>query len=90
VTIGMTFPVLNPKEGEPTSVPWGMVEPHRSRAMQNHFQPLERLYARGGLSIGELARLITDKEGNAELSDEYALKIVRAHIGQGGDDAKKA
>ena len=40
--------------GFPRSVPWDMVEPHRSAAMSNHGQTLERLAERGGLCITEM------------------------------------
>ena len=76
MTLGMTFPIKDPKEGEPASVPWSLLEPHRSRAMQNHHQPLERLYATGGLNLVELARVITDKAADATMSDTDARKIL--------------
>jgi len=46
MTIGWTFPVKD--DDKIKSVPWGLIEPNRSRAMKNHGLPLERLYALGG------------------------------------------
>ena len=51
------FPVLN-SGGE--SVPWDAVEPHRKQAEKNHFQTLEQLAGRGGLSWKELYFVLTD------------------------------
>jgi len=51
------FPVLN-SGGE--SVPWDAVEPHREQAKKNHFQTLEHLAGRGGLSWKELYFVLTN------------------------------
>lgn len=48
------FPVLGSPDGQPKSVPWHLVEPHRKQAEKNHSQTLERLAERGGLSWAEL------------------------------------
>jgi hypothetical protein len=41
-------------EGCPESVPWEAIEPHRASARENHFQSLETLASRGGLSPVEM------------------------------------
>jgi len=45
----------------PASVDWALVEAHSDQAERNHRQTLERLAARGGLSIGELICVLTDR-----------------------------
>jgi hypothetical protein len=55
MTIGMTFPVKGDEKIK--SVPWGLVEPFRQDVVAAHGTSLERLYALGGLSIAELAKL---------------------------------
>jgi len=71
MTIGLTFPVLNSKRLK--SVPWGVVEPHRQRAIKNHGQTLERLAARGGLSETELAAVLLDRD---DATDDQANKAL--------------
>ncbi len=44
----------------PSFVPWALLEPHKAQAQRNHFQTLERLAERGGLSICEIAAVIGD------------------------------
>ena len=41
-------------------IPWGAIEPHGHRAMQNHGQTLERLAERGGLCPSEAVAVLTD------------------------------
>ncbi len=45
----------------PASVPWALVEPHREQALRNHYQTLERLAERGGLSADELHAVVHDR-----------------------------
>lgn len=48
----------------PRSVPWSLVEGHEAQAQVNHYQSLERLAERGGLSICELWAVCTDRRFN--------------------------
>jgi len=56
-----TFPVLQPAEGCPHVIPWGLIEPHELQAQTNHRQTLERLAQRGGLDMRELYYVLNDK-----------------------------
>jgi hypothetical protein len=47
--------------GCPQSVPWDLVAPHEARAWKNHWQTLERLAERGGLSPHELVAVLRDE-----------------------------
>jgi hypothetical protein len=55
MTIGLTFPVKDDEKIK--SIPWGAIEPFRQEAMKVHGVPLERLYALGGLTVGEIVDL---------------------------------
>ena len=52
-----TFPVLD-SGGQ--SIPWEAIEPHREQAQKNHYQSLEQLAGRGGLTCRELYYVLTD------------------------------
>lgn len=84
MTIGWTFPVRDCKETN--FVPWGLLEQHRSRAIKNHYMPLERLAALGGLTVAEIARIVTDQAADAKMSDADARKVLGI---KETDDAKK-
>lgn len=64
------FPVLPnympPRERKnyedcPKSIDWEFLEPHRRQATKNHYQTLERLAERGGLSADELVAVLEDR-----------------------------
>ncbi len=57
------FKVLNSKPRE--TIPWSAIEPHRKQAERNHYQTLERLNERGGLSWAELYMALTDQAWRA-------------------------
>lgn len=42
------------RDAWPESLPWSLVDPWRAQAERNHYQTLERLNERGGLSPREL------------------------------------
>ena len=44
----------------PSAVSWGLVAAHEDQALRNHFQTLERLAQRGGLSPSELWAVLHD------------------------------
>lgn len=52
-----TFPVLN-SGGQ--SIHWDAIEPHREQAQKNHYQSLEQLAERGGMTWRELYYVLTD------------------------------
>lgn len=58
------FPVLKGYFGAPGggTVPWDFVAPHSQQAMTNHYQTLERLAERGGLSWSEIECVVCNKE----------------------------
>ncbi len=78
MTIGSTFPVRG--DDKIKSVPWNLLEANRQRALENHHAPLERLYALGGLTIAEIAEIVSPAKG--QRSDADARKIVVAHTGK--------
>jgi len=46
----------------PASVPWSFVEGHEGQAQINHYQTLERLAQRGGLSPAEMYYVTHDQQ----------------------------
>lgn len=57
------FPVMVGKYGHGKAfVPWNLVAPHEKQAQRNHSQTLARLAERGGLSPGELAAVLEDRD----------------------------
>jgi hypothetical protein len=63
------FPILSASRDEakkekltcPNSLDWDLVAPHERQAMKNHYQTLERLAERGGLSPDELVAVLEDR-----------------------------
>jgi lambda repressor-like predicted transcriptional regulator len=62
-----------------TNVPWEIVEPHREQAMRNHYQTLERLAERGGLSVDELAAVLEDRDWR-KMETADALAVIARHL----------
>lgn len=45
----------------PRSIPWSLVAAHEAQALRNHYQTVERLAQRGGLSPAELVAVLEDR-----------------------------
>lgn len=74
-----TFPVLQPGvRGPKYVVPWALVAPHEAQARRNHYQPLERLAERGGLSWSEMLAVIEDRKWHAVPLEEAKAAILAA------------
>lgn len=58
------FPILKPGT-DARAVPWDLVEKHRVQIEKNHYQTLERLAERGGLSWAELVAAMAGKSYQA-------------------------
>ena len=67
----------------PQSVPWSLVAPHEAQAKANHYQTLERLAERGGLSPLEMLAVITDRDYDevSKLDPDEAVTLI---MRQGG------
>lgn len=90
IALGKGFPILQPQvRGEREYVPWSLVEAHKRQAESNHYQSLETLAYRGGLSWRELYYVVTDQRHpwkNA-ISTEDARAFIRQHIKEADDAA---
>lgn len=76
------FPVLALYAGErPASVPWEYVERHEAQAKKNHYQDLETLAKRGGLSWCELLAVLQDMPWT-KCSQEVARILVLEMVGE--------
>lgn len=71
---GRRFPIL--EKGRP-SVPWSAIAPHAEQADRNHYQTLERLAERGGLSYAEFWFVMHDEDW-----DDWKM----AHAQEAGED----
>lgn len=68
------FPVLG---SQGAKVDWQFVADHGKQAQANHYQTVERLAERGGLSWTELAAVIEDRKW-CKMSEADAISVVRA------------
>lgn len=75
------FPVLDSLSSE--TVPWLFMEQFRAAARKNHYQSLEYLASRGGLSWAEIYMVAIDKRWtagirvNSELAKVIVLDMLR-------------
>jgi hypothetical protein len=82
------FPVLNqqsclPRERKamPQSVPWAFAETFREQAKENHYQTLERLAERGGLSPEEMYCAAHGlRVGRAQVDEQKAIDWLREAV----------
>lgn len=42
-------------------LPWDVIAPHEAQAQRNHYQTLDRLRERGGLSVSEALAILEDR-----------------------------
>jgi hypothetical protein len=83
-----TFPILEScarrcREqhfSSPLVVSFDLVKRHEAQAMKNHYQTVERLAERGGLSWFELLMVMTDKGP----TDEYWTRIEDMKLTEAG------
>jgi hypothetical protein len=69
-----TFPILHGWGSLPKQVPWSFVEPGRAQAERNHYQTLERLAERGGLSPSELVAVLVGVEWERITKDKDVIE----------------
>ncbi len=76
------FPILRHPEFR---LPWALIAPHEAQALANHYQSLEKLAHRGGLSFDEAAAVLEDRpwqmivwpEGSNRTDDPARAYLVR-------------
>lgn len=63
----------------PKSVPWDLVKDHERQAQRNHYQTLDGLAGRGGLSPKELWCVVhdTDYRDAKEMTEAKAIEWLR-------------
>lgn len=72
------FPIMT-KNGK-EYIPYDIIKPHEEQALKNHYQTLDRLAARGGLSWAEAYAVLTDSKfpyGDKYVSDDFYEKKVK-------------
>ena len=73
-----TFPIMTKCGKE--YIPYDIIAPHELQALKNHFQTLETLARRGGLSWSEAYAVLTDSDfphGKDYVSEEFYEKKVK-------------
>lgn len=76
------FPILPMRDrGVRGYVPWAKIASHESQAQKNHYQSLELLASRGGLSMSELAAVLEDRPW-CTMNRDDALAAVERAIGE--------
>ena len=74
------FPVLQAiYNGHKLTVPLALVQAHARQAEANHYQSVERLAQRGGLSWAELAAVLDDRPF-AKMTNDEAHEAVMRHV----------
>jgi hypothetical protein len=81
-----TFPIMAVRDGHRAktkdfTIPWALIAPHEKQAQRNHYQTLERLAERGGLSAREALAVIEDRPFGDCLEDEEA-ELMLASLAQ--------
>lgn len=80
------FPILLSSEEKrkfpdcPKEIPWNLIAPHENQARKNHFQSLERLAERGGLSPEELWCVFKDHDYVPGIKTEDAIMWLHGFI----------
>lgn len=81
-----TFPILG---GNGERVPWSFVEKHAAQIHSNHYQTVEQLARRGGLSWHELYHAARGQDPgrfNTAAKDsayrDAVMKMIKAHMGE--------
>jgi hypothetical protein len=61
-------------------IPWTLIERHERQARENHYQSLDGLARRGGLSLIELYAVLNDRRYDRFVTLETAVDFVRRAI----------
>ena len=81
------FPVLLSSEEKkkfpdcPEEIPWDRIAAHESQAKKNHFQTLEGLAERGGLSPAEVMCILHDHDYIPEIKPEQSIMWLYGFMG---------
>jgi hypothetical protein len=81
------FPILLSAEQKkefpncPKEISWNLIASHEVQARRNHFQTLEELAERGGLSPAELMCVIHDHDFIPEIKSEHSVMWLLGFMG---------
>lgn len=70
----VTMPIMN--NPFMSQIPFAMIAPHESQATKNHWQTLNRLAERGGLSACEALAIMEDRPWRRGLSKEDDARLL--------------
>lgn len=63
----------------PREIPFALVAAHESQTRKNHYQSVERLAARGGLTPSELMAILEDREWQL-MDDQIAIDQLLQYL----------
>lgn len=66
------FPILGTK----STIPWSAIARHDEQAKKNHYQTLERLAERGGLSWDEALAVLEDRPWKSMRKSEAQSRVL--------------
>jgi hypothetical protein len=69
-------------------VPWDLILRHEAQCQRNHYQTVQRLHERGGLSVDEAVAVLEDREWMAMdpvVANKRLLEIISAYIQENGN-----
>jgi hypothetical protein len=64
----------------PDDIPWDIIAPHQSQALENHNQTLERLAERGGLGPREILAVLDHRKPERKPDDREAVDLLKARV----------
>ncbi len=74
------FPILISNQKGKEYIPYDIIKPHEEQALKNHYQTLDRLAERGGLSWSEAYAVLTDSKFPSReeyISEEFYKEKVK-------------
>ncbi len=74
------FPIMISNQKGKEHIPYDIIKPHEEQALRNHYQTLDRLAERGGLSWAEVYAVLTDSKFPSReeyISEEFYEEKVK-------------
>lgn len=75
-----SFPLMDSKGKPSGNIPWEIIASHEEQAIKNHYQTLDVLAKRGGLSFEEALAVLEDRAFEKDsMADVKLNKIVKEY-----------
>lgn len=79
------MPILKSSKSSIPCIRWSVIAGHEQQAMKNHYQTLERLAERGGLSPCEAVAIIEDRKWHRMDKKAAEDRLMELCAGQASD-----